>query len=175
MITLIYPDNNDIQIDISSVYTYIRSDFVDILRNNNAVGYVIGVRYKTGEIQVGITGRIKQRETIRHAAQREILEETGILVYKSWFVEHKSASGRFCAIYDMNLHEKALYVPPNDVYLYSHCRDTRDRVGCLVRSNNKHLLMKLVSKGDKQHLQNDSIIAVAIIPIQDLNKATILS
>jgi hypothetical protein len=174
MITLIYPDNHNTQIDISSVYTYIRSDFVDILQNNNISGYVIGVKYKTGEIQVGITGRIKQRESCKHAAQREIFEETGIFVYKSWFSEHKSLSNRFCVIYDMNLHETALYVPPNDLYLYTHCRDTRNRVGCLVRSNNKDLLIKLVSRGDKQYMHNDSIIAVAVIPIEDLNKATVI-
>lgn len=38
--------------------------------------YVLGVGYKSGDFQVGVTGKSKERESLMDAASRELCEET---------------------------------------------------------------------------------------------------
>jgi hypothetical protein len=48
-------------------------DLVSTLPCDN---YVIGVGYKEGDFQIGITGKTKERETFFEASKREMKEET---------------------------------------------------------------------------------------------------
>ena len=100
--------------------------------------YILGVTYKTGDSQIGISGHPKGLETLEEGASRELLEELSLVnKYRIRFC-HTDHINHFCFI---NINDTLISqnVGKNDL------NDIRDRAVILVYGEERDILHYLAN------------------------------
>ncbi len=98
--------------------------------------YVLGVTYRTGDSQIGISGHPKGNETLEEGASRELLEELSLTCKNRIEFCHKAYVNHFCFININNT-----LISPNSKK--NDLKDVRERAVICVYGEEKDVLLYL--------------------------------
>jgi hypothetical protein len=129
--------------------------------------------YKGDDIQIGITGKIKRGEDYSDGVQREILEETGLLIGISYMkYRNKKDNYLFCVCDKWK-------APDNEDIHYTRVAQEDDEsdihcgVGIIVRENEidnfEKILQECYEKNSTRFMINDNIKSIVLLPISYVN------
>ena len=100
--------------------------------------YILGVTYRTGDSQIGISGHPKGYETLRQGASRELREELSLECREDIQFCHTAYVNHFCFI-NINTTLISESTEKNDL------KDVRDRAVICVYGEEKDILLYLAN------------------------------
>lgn len=138
-----------------------------ILKNVPSGEYILGVTYRTGDSQIGISGHPKGRETIEDGAARELMEELCLkcknkilfsqIVYSNYFSFINIRDTEICTNIDKNYlsdsRERAVicvHGPEKDILHYmanvSYNLENEDHIEFIWSTSKENILTYLKNK-----------------------------
>jgi len=130
--------------------------------------YIIGPIYSAGDFQIGMTGKMEEKETAHQAVQREMGEEIG-LVPKSksgltGLISWKSKEGVTFNVFNIYIKD---CTPVLEEQNHSQGPDSKNKVGCYVYGSKQDVL-KFLDSHIYRYKSGDDIVGLAAIKADDI-------
>jgi hypothetical protein len=129
--------------------------------------YIVCPIFSKGDFQVGITGKMEERETSQDAVYREVGEEVGLVPKKINFINtYVWKNDITFYIYNINIKDCVKVLNTDTV---SRNEDTKHKkVGCFVYGEEDDVVEYLKSPIINVYKNNDDIIGIAGVRIGDV-------
>lgn len=170
-----YEESDTKTYSISTYFPPIMRDTLLELIKRGKIGqnsYILGPVYKAGDIQIGVTGTSKGRETFYSAMIRELGEELGIYPVENKDMPEIYFDNRVkkYATYSLDVSKAENIAETLDGMIVGQGRDIkRNKVGVIVYGTKNDCLKYLNSK-IYRFSSEDAIIGVGAIKVGDVKK-----
>jgi len=123
------------------------------------------------EIQVGVTGGIKEKEESKAACARELGEEVGLvpISLNDLIPVVKTENKRECTCYALHIGRTSpVLKSEHKESINKEFPDTRNKVGCFVHGNVSSILAHMCQSEIYMYFSEDRIIGVGMVPVIDI-------
>lgn len=175
MITVLHFENKKIIKDDITTYTF-STYFPKMMRkamNSHMIKenhFVLCPLYDKGDFQIGVTGKVKLRETFFHGINRELGEEVGLIIKnrkKLYYIKPITKKNTINQSFVINIKDTKP-VPINNKNFIDLRPDTNNKkVGCIIYGEESDII-SFMQKPIYRFLNDDKIIGLVSINVKDV-------